>query len=325
MTVSRRRFLQGSAAVAAAASIGLDLSAEALAKAPMQGGQAPGFYRMKIGEIEVTALMDGALDLELKLFPEAEKAKNEAEALLSAAGRPKTGTPGAINAFVVNTGEQLILVDTGAGAFFGPQAGLFDDNLKASGYDFASVDVVIVTHMHPDHIGGLFAADGTPALPKAQILVSEADFMYWTDETRMTQAPEAAKPFFQLASATAQAYAGRIDQFKDGHEPAKGISLVAAPGHTQGHSMVRISSGDDALLIWADVVHAAALQFARPDWAIQFDTDQAQAIATRKKVFDQVASEGVLVAGAHLDFPGFGRVSREKDAYRYNPAFWTPR
>jgi glyoxylase-like metal-dependent hydrolase (beta-lactamase superfamily II) len=325
MTVSRRSFLQSSTAAAAAAAIGLDLSAEALAKAPLQDRQAPGFYRIKIGEVEVTSLIDGALELELQLFPQAEAAREEAEALLRKAGRPKAGTPGAINGFVVNTGEKLFLVDTGAGAFFGPQAGWLEENLKAAGYEPRQVDAVILTHMHPDHIGGLFSGDGTPLFPEAQVLVSEADFAFWTDETRGAQAPDSAKPFFQLAAAAGQAYGKRIEKFADGFEPASGLTLMSAAGHTPGHSMLRISSGGESLLIWGDIIHAGALQFARPEWAIAFDTDQDQAIATRRKVLDMAAGEELIVAGGHLDFPGMGRVVRDGAAYRYSPIFWAPR
>jgi glyoxylase-like metal-dependent hydrolase (beta-lactamase superfamily II) len=322
MTFDRRSFLQASAAMAAGA-LTLDFGANAFAKAPMQTKQAPGFYRMKVGEIEMTAIIDGSIELGLSMFPKADKP--EAEHLLEDAGRPKAGAPAAINAFVLNAGDKLVLLDTGCGAFFGPQAGNLGDNLRASGYDPAAIDIVLLTHMHPDHIGGMVGNDGKPVFPNAQVQVSEADFKYWTDESRLSRAPAAAKPFFKFARDVAKVYQGRIIQFGNGFEPASGLSMQTAPGHTPGHCMVRLSSGKDQLLIWGDIVHAAALQFPHPDWAISFDVDQGLAVTTRKRVFDEVATDNIPVAGAHLDFPGIGRVGREAGAYTYHPAFWTPR
>jgi glyoxylase-like metal-dependent hydrolase (beta-lactamase superfamily II) len=323
MNFDRRSLLQGSAALAAAGIFGLDGASDAFAKAPMQAGQSPGFYRLKVGDIEVTALIDGSLDIAPAMFPKA--GKPEAERLLEAAGRPKTGAPTAINAFIINTGGKLILLDTGAGMFFGPEAGLLENNIKASGYDPAAIDIVLLTHMHPDHIGGMVGAGGKPVFANAEMQVGEADLKFWTDEGQLSRAPGDAKKFFQFAQAVAAAYKGRVRPFGDGFEPAPGLTMVAAHGHTPGHSMARISAGKDQLLIWGDIVHVAALQFSHPDWAISFDVDQDMAVATRKKVFDETAADNIVVAGAHLDFPGLGRVSRKGDAFFYHPVFWTPR
>jgi glyoxylase-like metal-dependent hydrolase (beta-lactamase superfamily II) len=322
MTIDRREFLQATAAIAATGVVARSVG-DAHAKAPLQTAQNASFYRFKTGDIEVTSITDGGIDLELRLFPNADKA--EAEAILAKTGRPKTGSPASINAFIVNTGGKLIVVDTGTGTFFGPQAGLFAANLSASGYSPDQVDAVIITHMHPDHLGGLTKADGKPAFANAQILVNEDDYKFWTDEVITAKAPDEAKPFFRFAQATMKAYEGKVERFRDGTEFAPGVTAVAAPGHTPGHTMIRVSSGKSSLLIWGDIVHATALQFARPEWAISFDSDQAAAVATRKKVFDQVSGSGTMVAGAHLDFPGIGFVARESSGYSYHPAFWSPK
>ena len=316
MTLDRRTFLQIAAAGLGAAAIPLNLHA----KAPLTSRQAPGYYRFALGGIEVTALNDGFIEIDPTIYPKADKA--EAQQLLEAAHRlPKV--PTSINAFAVNTGNALMLVDTGASNGFGPGAGKIPANLAAAGIDPAAVDIVFLTHMHPDHANGLITADGAAVFPSAELVVTEKEFAFWHDDAMMAKAPAEFKPFFEGARKAVKPYAGRLRKITDG-EVAPGLTAIAAPGHTPGHAMLRVGSGKDGLLIWGDIVHTAAMQLPHPEWAIAFDTDQDLAIATRKAVFDQAVSEGVMVAGAHLDFPGVGFISRNKAGYDYHPAFWSP-
>jgi glyoxylase-like metal-dependent hydrolase (beta-lactamase superfamily II) len=318
MTLDRRTFLQLSAA---AGLCGAALpSFPALAKAPLRGKQAPAFYRFKVGEFEVTALSDGAIELEAAIYPKADKA--QAQSLLETARRaPKV--PTSVNAYAVNTGNALVLVDTGAANSFGPTVGKLPGNLAAAEIDPATVDVVFITHLHPDHVAGALTADGKPAFPNAELVLTEKEHAFWHDDGMMGQAPAEFKSFFELARKAVKAYGGRVRRITDG-EIVPGLTAIAAPGHTAGHAMVRVSSGNGGLLIWGDIVHTAALQFPHPEWAIQFDTDQELAIATRKKVFDQAAADKIMVAGMHLDFPGIGFVSSLNSKYEYYPAFWSP-
>jgi glyoxylase-like metal-dependent hydrolase (beta-lactamase superfamily II) len=315
MTLDRRTFLQISAAGLCAAAIPLSTHA----RAP-QGRQAPAFYRFSVGDLEVTSINDGMLELDPGLFAGADK--TEAEQLLQAAHRaPKI--PTAVNAYTVRVGDTLVLIDTGTANAMGPTLGKVGANLVAADINPADIDVVFITHLHPDHANGLIDSQGKPAFANAEVVLTEKEFAFWHDDGIMSQAPNEVKPFFLGARAAVKPYAGRIRKITDG-EIVPGLTAVPAPGHTPGHTMVRVSSGKDSLLIWGDVVHTAALQFPHPEWAISFDTDTTQAIATRKAVYDQVATDGVMVAGMHLDFPGIGHISRTKSGYAYFPAFWSP-
>jgi glyoxylase-like metal-dependent hydrolase (beta-lactamase superfamily II) len=315
MTLDRRSFLQISAAGLCAAALPLQSHAKV-----QQGRQAPAYYRMAVGDIEVTAVNDGMLELDPSMYPSADKA--EAEQLLAAAHRgPKI--PTVVNAYVASVGDTLVLIDTGTAGLFGPTLGKVPVNLAAAGFDPAAVDVMFITHLHPDHAGGLIDASGKAAYPNAELVVSEKDYAFWHDDGMMSQAPAEFKPFFQGARAAVKPYASRLRKVAGG-EIVPGLTAAPAPGHTPGHTMVRIASGKDTLLVWGDVVHTAALQVPHPEWGISFDTDVGQAAATRKAVFDQVASDGLTVAGMHLDFPGIGNISRTKAGYDYHPVFWTP-
>ena len=316
MTLDRRTFLQIAAAGFGAAAIPMQIHA----KVPLTNRQAPGYYRFELGDIEVTALNDGFIELDPSLYPKADKA--EAQQLLETAHRaPKI--PTSINAFAVNTGNALILVDTGASNGFGPGAGKMPSNLASAGIDPAAVDIVFLTHMHPDHANGLINAEGAAVFPNAELVVTEKEFAFWHDDGMMSQAPAEMKPFFQAARKAVKPYAARMRKITDG-EVAPGLTAMAAPGHTPGHAMLRVGSGKDGLLIWGDIIHTASIQLPHPEWAISFDTDPDLAISSRKAVFDRVVSEGVMIAGAHLDFPGVGFVSRNKSGYDYHPSFWSP-
>jgi len=293
----------------------------AIAKAPFAGAQAAGVYRLKVGGFEVTVLNDGLLPIETKLFSGNADA---AAKLLETSFLPKDATPTAVNAWLVNTGDKLILVDTGTSNMLGPTLGRLARNLAAAGVDPATVDMVILTHLHPDHAGGLITTDKKIAFPNATVHVSETEYAFWTSPENAAKAPHDFKPYFDMARNSIKPYvdAGKVERFKDRSEFAPGIVANAAPGHTVGHTLVRLSSGSAQLLLWADIVHNAALQFPEPDRAISFDTDQAMAIASRKRVFDMAATDRLMIAGSHLPFPGLGHVAKASSGYAYVPVQW---
>ena len=317
--LSRRSLLAAPALLAAGAAVP---PRPAMAKAPLANAATPAVYRFRLGTIEVTAVSDGTIDMPPDLFPGAKQDPATAARLLGQAALPEKAVPTFVNAYLVNTGERLVLVDTGTGPIqgFGPNLGRLAKNLAAVGIDPAAVDVVVATHLHPDHVGGLSPANA-PAFPNAELVLAESEHAFWNDEGIASQAPAELQAFFRIAREAIAPYAKRTRRLNAG-EAAPGITLEPAPGHTPGHSMVRIASGAAQLLIWGDVVHMAALQFEKPDWSLAFDTDQGRAAETRKRVFDMAASDKLLVAGMHLPFPGLGRVARRGDAYAYAPEPW---
>lgn len=319
-SLTRRAFVAGTLAGSSLAFI----PGTAFAKAPAFGHQVLSAYRHMVGSMEVIALSDGAVDLPVQLFPKADP--DETAKILSSTGAPTDKLGTAVNAFLVNTGDKLVLIDSGAGQLFGPTLGRFAANLTALGVDPAGVDVIAMTHLHPDHFGGLLTADAKLAFPNAAIFIREADTKLWLDEANAARAPADNKPFFDQARMMVGPYvaAQKFQPAADGKEVVAGVTAIAAPGHTPGHTMYRISSGDQSLLIWGDIVHSAPLQFPHPDWGIAFDTDQELAIATRAKVFDMTSADRLTVAGAHLPFPGIGHVVKSGSGYGYAPLFWAP-
>lgn len=312
--LTRRDLLAGAGALAAATT--LPLSAHA--KMPFAKSQAPGFLRRQLGSFEVTALLDGDLSIELKLFSgntaEMEKVLQQ--------GYQASPPRSHVNAYAVNTGDKLYLVDTGTGALLGASLGRVSENLVFAGINPEQIDAILLTHLHPDHFGGM-TMEGKAVYPNAEIFVSEADAKFWLGTEAAEKAPADFKPFFQMAQAAMKPYAHRLKPLPANGEIATGVSTLALPGHTVGHTGYIFSSGKEQMLVWGDVVHNAALQFARPEWTLVFDTDQKQAAEARKRAFDMAASDRLLVAGMHLPYPGLGFVERASAEYRYHPDFWS--
>ena len=295
------------------------------AEAPPAKTQVPGYYRYQLGQFEITALFDGIIELDTSLLKTVTPADLKSLLARSFVGNPKMQT--AVNAYLINTGAHLVLVDAGAVNLFGPSLGHIIENMKAAGHDPSQIDTVIATHLHGDHVGGLINAEGQPVFLKAQIMVPRADHEFWLSQAVADKAEKSKRPFFKMARDAAAPYqaAGRWQPFSDGAELVPGLRAVAANGHTPGHSAYAVESKGEHLLIWGDLVHAHAVQFAKPGVAIEFDVDQKKAIATRRAVFKSVAASRTLVAGMHLPFPGLGHVSASgKDSYVWVPIEFSP-
>lgn len=295
------------------------------AEVPQIKTQAPGYYRMALGQFEITALYDGYIDLDPKLLKNASQ--RDIQRLLAQRFQEGPKLQTAVNGYVINTGSKLVLVDAGAAKSFGPSLGFIVDNLRAAGYAPEQIDAVLLTHLHGDHVNGLVGADGKAIFPKAIIYANKADADFWLAEGALEKAPEDAKPFFQMAQSATAPYRAdnRFRTLTDAEEAVPGIKAVAAYGHTPGHSGYLAESGGKQLLIWGDIVHNAAVQFTRPEIAIEFDVDSKQAVSTREAIFKRAVREKLLVAGMHLPFPGIGHVRRAgKGSYEWVPVDYSP-
>jgi glyoxylase-like metal-dependent hydrolase (beta-lactamase superfamily II) len=303
----------------------LGFASLAQAEAPKVPTQVPGYYRMQLGQFEITALYDGAIQLDTALLTNTKDVDLERMLARMFVGNSKMQT--AVNAYLVNTGSHLVLVDTGAAKLFGPALGFVPRNMKAAGYEPDQVDTVIITHLHGDHMGGLNDGDGKRLFPKATVFVSKEDNDFWLSQKIADDAPADRQPAFKKARDSAAPYlaSGQWKTFTQGSILVPGIQAVNAYGHTPGHTAYAFESNGEKLLIWGDLVHAHAVQFARPDVAIEFDIDQKQAVATRRRIMKAMAASKSLVAGMHLPFPGIGHVRADgKDSYSWVPIEFGP-
>ncbi|HEY9101962.1 MBL fold metallo-hydrolase [Chitinimonas sp.] len=301
------------------ATVALGLAmASAQAAAPQAKTQAPGYYRMPLGDFEVTALSDGTVQLPVdKLLINTTQSKIQ-KAL--AYYYLKTPLMTSVNGYLINTGSKLVLIDSGAGSLFGPTLGKLVSSLKASGYSPEQVDEIYITHLHPDHVGGL-SANGQRVFPNAVVRAEQADADFWLSQANLDKAPDDAKGFFQGAMASLKPYqdAGKFQPFKGDVELAPGIHSLVTRAHTPGHSTYVVESKGEKLVLWGDLIHVASVQMAQPKVAIQFDSDPKNAVVQRKKAFDAAAKDGYWAAGAHLSFPGIGHLRTEGAGYDWLP------
>jgi glyoxylase-like metal-dependent hydrolase (beta-lactamase superfamily II) len=278
----------------------------------------PGVVRRTIGDIQITALLDGYMEVTPDLF----SAPRDQAALAAREQFQSAPHFSPVNCFLVQIGGRTVLIDAGAADLFVPTLGNMPSAMAAAGYRPEDVDVVLLTHMHPDHFGGAIAPDGSAAFPNAELFVSQNEYEFWADEPRMLAAPDDAKPVFAGAKALVNAYRDRIARFAPAAGLFGGLTAVPLPGHTPGHTGFILNGGSDSLFIWADTVHHAAFQMKHPEWGPKYDIDPELAIKSRKKALEMAASDRMLVAGMHLPFPAFGHVTRETVGYRYVPADW---
>ncbi|MBC7801467.1 MAG: MBL fold metallo-hydrolase [Gemmatimonadaceae bacterium] len=274
--------------------------------------------RFRLGDLTVSALLDGELATNDGLFAGSTIA--ELGALKTRAFLDPGPVRLPVNVYAIEGPRGLTLIDAGSGTAMGPDAGHLADSLRAAGLDPASVGTVLLTHLHADHSPGLLGPGAQAMFPSAEIVLAAAERAYWFDEGNFSRASAEARPSFLIARASIQPYAARTRLFEGDGEVLPGITAVGLPGHTPGHTGYLVSSGGRDLLIWGDIVHVGAFQFPRPDISIAYDVDAAAARATRARIMDRAASERLLVAGMHVDFPGFGHLRREGAGYDFIPA-----
>ena len=269
-----------------------------------------------VGSVTVTPLRDGLFPLEPRMIPGADSAAGRA--LLSQAGLPPAGpAPEPVNAFLIRRGGALWLLDAGCGTALGPGFDRVTAALAGEGVAPAEIATIWLTHLHADHAGGLLTPNGQARYPNAEIVLQEREATYWSDAGSRARAPAEMGPFFDTAQAVLATYAGRIRRVSGETALAPGITAVPLPGHTPGHAGVLIEDGPERLLIFGDVVHSRILQMPHPEWTVIWDMDRAQAEATRRRIFDRAATEGLAVAGMHL--AARGRIVRAGSGYAFLP------
>src|ERR1700726_1311116 len=298
----------------------------ALAAAPQHHDQVPGFYRLKVGDLEVTALFDGFAVFDLHWL-------NGTKATMDGVAEALHEDPHMLDAsdtgFLVNTGKQLILVDAGAGTWYGGGAfGRLAGSLRSASYTPEQVDVVLVTHLHSDHVGGLTTKDGKRVFPNANVYVAKTESDFWLSPEIAAQAPKDAQPFFQSAQAIAAPYikAGKWHTFSGSEPIVDGMQLVPLPGHTPGHTGYEFSSKGQKILFWGDIIHALHVQLQHPEVTAIFDIDQTAAAATRRQLLPKLAGEDVLIGVPHSSFfSPLGRLRKEGNGYSWAPVVFTDR
>ena len=316
---TRRTFLAGSALAAVSAS-----ADPAAAAAPPANRETPGIYRYRIGTFELTALYDGIWyrpinDAFIRNAPFAEVEHALADAFMPV---DKLATP--FTTLIVNTGKKLILLDTGTGGQIAPSAGVLRDNLAAAGIDPKAVDQIVISHFHPDHINGIKDKDNDLVFPNAEIMVPAAEWAFWMDDANMNAAEGALKLTFRNQRRIFADIAKRVARFEPGAEVTPGLVTLPAPGHTPGHTVFAIHSGDQSLMVLSDTAQHPAVFARHPDWQAAFDIDGDAAVATRKKLFDRAAADRMLVTGYHFPFPACGHLIKTATGYEHVPVEWQP-
>jgi glyoxylase-like metal-dependent hydrolase (beta-lactamase superfamily II) len=314
--LSRRTLLAGTAVVLGAPA------APAVAAEPPAGAATSSIYRYKIGSYELTALYDGIwyrpiTDKFIRNAPFAE-----VEHALDTAFMPRDKLATPFTTLIVNTGKRLVLIDTGTGGQIAASAGALRDNLAAAGIDPKAVDAIVISHFHPDHINGIKDKDNNLIFANAEIMVPAPEWAYWMDDANLNAAPADLKLTFLNQRRIFSDIARQVTQFEPGKEVAPGIVTLPAAGHTPGHTVFAIHSGDASLLVLSDTAQHPAVFARHPDWQAAFDIDGAAAVATRKKIFDRAAADRMLVTGYHFPFPACGHLIKTASGYEHVPVEW---
>ena len=324
-SLTRRNLLAGTAA---AAAFTIAPSTGAHAAAPAAGKQAPGFYRYKVGDIEITVVTDGVNRGKLLENFVTNVKEEEVKAALAAAYKDRDIFDNTFTPIVVNTGGKLVLIDTGTGeANFAASkgtAGQFTNNLMAAGINPGMIDTVIVSHYHGDHMNGLLKADNTPAFPNAEILVPAVEHKYWMDDGEMSRAPKGRiEGLFKNARRVFSGeVAKRVRTYEWDKDVVPGIAAVGTPGHSPGHTSFVVSSGSSKVFVQSDLTHVPYLFVRNPGWHAFYDQDAVMAEATRRKALDMLVAEKMMVQGFHYPFPAHAYIEKTATGYRETMVAW---
>jgi glyoxylase-like metal-dependent hydrolase (beta-lactamase superfamily II) len=327
MQMTRRGLFVGAAAVGAGLTVSKSIVLPVEAAAPVAGKQNAGWYRYKVGSFEVTVVTDGNNTNPLSDAYVVNAPKADVNAALEALFLPKDKVTHGYTPVVINTGAKLVAIDTGLGLGMFEQSkgavGQYHSNLQAAGIDRNAVDVVIISHFHADHINGLVGPENKPAFPNAEIMVPEVEAAFWADDSNTSKLPEIVRPQMGNVKRVFGVVGNKVTKYQAGKELVSGITAIASPGHTPGHVSHLVASGDSKILVQADITAGAASLFAHsPEWQFVFDTDRAQAVETRKKLYEMAAAEKMMVQGYHIAFPSMIYVEKSGNGFRLVPAPW---
>ncbi len=312
-TVSRRDLVLSS--TGAALVFGLQGPVAFIGAAQAQ--RAADSLKYKVGDIEVFSLHEGAVERTLDAGFVKNAALDDVKAALTKAGIGPDKFQNPFTVTAVRSGGKVTLFDTGFGQNGAPTVGKLADNMKAAGLDPATVNTVVISHFHPDHISGLWAKDtSAPMFPNAEILMPEVEYKFWTDAALVEKVPDGLKPHVRRIQSTFPTWKN-IKQYADGAEVAPGVRALWTPGHTPGHCSFRVSSGDQQLFIQGDVTGIHQLFVANPGWFSMFDANGPQAEETRRRFFDRVIAEKGMIAGYHFGFPNVGTLSKDGNGYAF--------
>src|SRR5712675_1946385 len=322
-SVLKRNSMRFAAALLVALASIVTAPNAALAAAAQHRDQVPGFYRMKVGDLEVTALFDGHAVVDPHWL-------NGTKATMDGVAEALHEDPHMLDVsdegFLVNTGTQLVLVDAGAGSWWGGGAlGRLVGSLRSAGYTPEEVDIVLLTHLHSDHVGGLTTQDGKRVFPNADVYLAKAESAFWLSPEIAAKTPKDAQPFFQSAQAIATPYikAGKWHTFSGSEPIVDGMQLVPLQGHTPGHTGYEFSSKGQKILFWGDTIHAQRVQLGHPKVTVVFDIDPTAAAATRNQLLPELAREDIVIAGPHMLFPSLGRLHKAGTGYNWAPVSFT--
>ncbi len=283
--------------------------------------QAPGFYRYKVGDFQITAIHDGFAGRPLEGFIRNAKLEDVQKAM-GAAGLSTERLPLTFTSLVINTGAKLIVIDTGNGNSGAPTSGRWMENFKAAGFSPDQIDTILISHFHGDHINGLRLKDGAAQFPNVEIKVPEPEWAFWMDDARMNAASDALKGGFQGARRVFKDMPN-VSRFQWGKEVAPGITAIQTDGHTPGHTSFMISSGGAQFIALGDVTNMPSLFVRHPGWHAVFDMNGEIAERSRRKMLDMAASEKAQVAFYHAPFPATGHIVRDGSGYDFAPALWS--
>lgn len=321
---TRREFILTAAVAAAAFGLDAKLAVTAPARRPATPEPVPGFHRYKVGTAECTALYDGIWEKVHDRGYFANASLSETKKALRAAKLPTRFVPIPISALVVNINGKLILCDAGGGGqvqAFNPQSvflsGRMIASMTAAGIDPRRIETILISHFHPDHIFGLLTRKNAPVFPNAEIIVPAAEYKWWTDPSLIERLPDARKPLAKRIQSVIPMWKNVLPV--DGEEEVvPGIRLVAAPGHTPGHTAFHLSSGDAQLLISSDTIYMPALVGTHPGWHGAYDQNGPMAEASRRKLMERAVADKMMICGSHFPWPGVGRIARDGAGYVFD-------